>query len=57
MGSLPEQDQNLYDYVICGYFFIEDWSLSEALTYSLAVEQRAVFWLAVLLRTPIYRYF
>lgn len=24
MGSQPEQDQNVYDYVICGYAFFED---------------------------------
>lgn len=24
MGSLPEQDQSLYDYVICGYAIFDD---------------------------------
>ena len=58
MGSQSEQNQDLYDYVICGYVFLEDRHILQSSDLKfLEVELRAASWLAVLLRTLTYQYF
>ena len=43
MGTELEQDQTLYDYVICGYAFLEDSLSHKTLTSWVVVELQVVF--------------